>query len=205
MLDIVTPESVGMDSAQLARVSEHLTKRYIEPGKIPGSITLVARGGQACYLDVQGHRDLERGTAMTEDSIVRIYSMSKPITSLAMMTLLERGLFSLDDPVHRFIPSWRDLGVWTAGSYPLFATEPCKRAMTIRDLFMHTSGLTYDFLRASNVDYAYRKQQVGNPRPGYTLQDMVDQLASLPLEFSPGERWNYSLATDVLGHLSGGD
>jgi CubicO group peptidase (beta-lactamase class C family) len=190
-----------MDSAQLARVSEHLRTRYVEPQKIPGSITLVARGGEACYLDIQGHRDVARGTAMTEDSILRIYSMSKPITSLAMMTLLERGLFSLDDPVHRFIPAWRDLGVWTAGSYPLFATEPCKRAMTIRDLFTHTSGLTYDFLRATNIDYAYRKQQVGNPQPGYTLQDMVDQLALLPLEFSPGERWNYSLATDVLGHL----
>jgi len=201
VLDIVSPESVGMDSAQLTCVSEHLAKRYIEPGKIPGSITLVARRGQACYLDIQGHRDLERGVAMTEDSIVRIYSMSKPITSLAMMTLLEKGLFSLDDPVHRFIPSWRNLGVWTAGSYPLFATEPCKRAMTIRDLFMHTSGLTYDFLRSTNVDYAYRKQQVGNPRPGYSLQDMVDQLALLPLEFSPGTRWNYSLATDVLGYL----
>lgn len=201
MLEMVTPESVGMDSAQLARVSEHLRTRYVEPQKIPGSITLVARGGEACYLDIQGHRDVARGTAMTEDSILRIYSMSKPITSLAMMTLLERGLFSLDDPVHRFIPAWRDLGVWTAGSYPLFATEPCKRAMTIRDLFTHTSGLTYDFLRATNIDYAYRKQQVGNPQPGYTLQDMVDQLALLPLEFSPGERWNYSLATDVLGHL----
>lgn len=201
MLEIVTPESVGMDSGQLTRVNEHLSKRYVEPGKIPGSITLVARGGKACYLDIQGHRDLERGTAMAEDSIVRIYSMSKPITSLAMMTLLEKGLFSLDDPVHRFIPSWRNLAVWTAGSYPLFATEPCKRAMTIRDLFMHTSGLTYDFLRASNIDYAYRKQQVGNPRPGYRLQDMVDQLALLPLEFSPGTRWNYSLATDVLGYL----
>ena len=81
MLEIVTPESVGMDSGQLTRVNEHLSKRYVEPGKIPGSITLVARGGKACYLDIQGHRDLERGTAMAEDSIVRIYSMSKPITS----------------------------------------------------------------------------------------------------------------------------
>jgi CubicO group peptidase (beta-lactamase class C family) len=201
VLKLVTPESVGLDSGQLARVSEHLGKRYVEPGKIPGSIALVARRGQACFLDVQGLRDVERASPMTEDSILRIYSMSKPITSLAMMTLLERGLFSLDDPVHRFIPAWRNLGVWTAGSYPLFATEPVKRPMTIRDLFMHTSGLTYDFLRASNIDYAYRKLQVGNPQPGYTLQDMIDQLALLPLEFSPGERWNYSVATDVLGHL----
>lgn len=201
MLKLVTPESVGLDSGQLARINEHLGRRYVEPGKIPGSITLVARRGQACYLDVQGQRDVERASPMAEDSILRIYSMSKPITSLAMMTLLERGLFSLDDPVHRFIPAWRKLGVWTAGSYPLFATEPVKRPMTIRDLFMHTSGLTYDFLRASNIDYAYRKLQVGNPQQGYTLQDMIDQLAQLPLEFSPGERWNYSVATDVLGYL----
>ena len=200
-MDIVTPESVGLDSTQLSRVHEHLDKRYVEPGKIPGSITLVARRGQACYLDVQGARDVERATPMTEDSILRIYSMSKPVTSLAMMTLHERGLFALDDPVHRFIPSWKNLGVRTAGSFPLFATEPSRRPMTIRDLFTHTSGLTYDFLRASNVDYAYRKLQVGNPRPDYTLQEMIDQLAQLPLEFSPGERWNYSLATDVLGYL----
>jgi CubicO group peptidase (beta-lactamase class C family) len=201
VLELVSPESVGLDSAQLARVSEHLGKRYVEPGKIPGSITLVARRGQACYLDIQGQRDVERATPMTEDSILRIYSMTKPITSLAMMTLHERGLFSLDDPVHRFIPAWRDLQVWRAGSYPLFDTDRPGRHMTIRDLFMHTSGLTYDFLRASNIDHAYRKLQVGRPRPGYTLQNMIDELAQLPLEFSPGERWNYSLATDVLGYL----
>ena len=201
MLQLVTPESVGLDSGQLARVSEHLGSRYVEPGKIPGSITLVARRGQACFLDIQGHRDVARGTPMTEDTIVRIYSMSKPITSLALMTLHEQGLFSLDDPVHRYIPSWRDLRVWRAGSLPLFETERPARDMTIRDLFMHTSGLTYDFLRATNIDYAYRKLQVGLVRPGYTLQDMVDELAQLPLEFSPGARWNYSLATDVLGYL----
>tara|TARA_R110002124_G_scaffold804_2_gene3951 strand:+ start:8449 stop:9669 length:1221 start_codon:yes stop_codon:yes gene_type:complete len=201
MLELVTPESVGLDSGQLARISEHLGSRYVQPGKIPGSLTLVARRGQPCFLDVQGQRDVARGTPMTEDTIVRIYSMTKPITSLALMTLHERGLFSLDDPVHRYIPNWRDLRVWRAGSLPLFETERPARAMTIRDLFMHTSGLTYDFLRASNIDYAYRKLQVGLIRPGYTLQDMVDQLAQLPLEFSPGERWNYSLATDVLGYL----
>jgi CubicO group peptidase (beta-lactamase class C family) len=138
---------------------------------------------------------------MTEDTVLRIYSMTKPITSVAMMTLHEQGLFSLEDPVHRFIPHWRDLGVWAAGSYPLFATVPTDRPMTVRDLFMHTSGLTYDFMRATNIDHAYRKEQVGNPRPGYTLQDMIDQLAKLPLVFSPGQRWNYSLSTDVLGYL----
>lgn len=201
MLDIVAPETVGMDSAALNRISEHLSKRYVQPGKIPGSITLVARGGKPCYLDVQGQRDVERGTPMTEDTILRIYSMTKPITSLAMMTLHEQGLFSLHDPVHRYIPAWKNLGVWRAGSWPLFATDPAQRPMTIRDLLMHTSGLTYDFLRSTNIDYAYRKLQIALPRPDYTLQDMIDQLAELPLEFSPGERWNYSVATDVLGYL----
>jgi CubicO group peptidase (beta-lactamase class C family) len=200
-MDIVTPESVGLDSAQLARVGEHLGKRYVEPGKIPGSITLVARGGQVCYLDVQGQRDRERGTPMTADSILRIYSMTKPVTSVALMTLYEQGLFSLDDPVHRFIPSWKNLQVYKAGTFPMFLTVPCQRPMTIRDLLMHSSGLTYDFLRASNVDHAYRKLQLGLPRPGYTLQDMIDELAQLPLEFVPGERWNYSVSTDVLGYL----
>lgn len=201
MMELVTPESVGMDSAQLARAGEHLRKRYVEPGKIPGSITLVARRGQVCYLDVAGQRDVERGTPMTEDSILRIYSMTKPVTSVALMTLYERGLFSLDDPVHRYIPGWKNLRVRTAGSHPLFATARCERPMTIRDLFMHTSGLTYDFMHASNVDAAYREMSVGLPRRGYTLQNMIDQLATLPLEFSPGERWNYSVATDVLGYL----
>ncbi len=202
MIKLASPESVGLNHRQLQRVSEHLTAHYIEPRKIPGSLTLIARRGQACFLDVQGLRDVERDRPMTEDTIVRIYSMTKPIVSVAMMMLHERGLYSLDDPVHRYIPSWRDLRVWSAGSWPLFATVPAQRPMTIRDLFMHTSGLTYDFMRASNIDYAYRKQQVGNPRrPSYTLQDMIDELAALPLEFSPGERWNYSLATDVLGYL----
>ena len=201
MLDLVSPESVGLDSAQLGRVREHLAKRYVEPAKIPGCITLVARAGRACFLDVQGLRDRERGTPMTEDSILRIYSMTKPITSLALMTLHERGLCSLYDPVHRYIPAWRKLRVWRAGSQPLFDTVRPARHMTIRDLFMHTSGLTYGFTHASNVDAAYRELDVGMPRSGYTLQDMVDQLAQLPLEFSPGERWNYSMATDVLGYL----
>ena len=201
MLEMVAPEAVGMDSTQLGQIAQHLQKRYVDPVKIPGSITLVSRRGQPCYLDVQGMRDVERGTPMTADSILRIYSMTKPITSLALMTLHEQGLFSLDDPVHRYIPAWRGLRVRTGGSYPLFLSERPERHMTIRDLFMHTSGLTYDFMHATNVDAAYRELKLGLPKPDYTLQDMIDQLSQLPLEFSPGERWNYSVATDVLGHL----
>ena len=201
MLDTVAPEAVGMDSGQLGRIAQHLQQRYVDPVKIPGSITLVARRGQPCYLDVQGMRDVERGTPMTANSILRIYSMTKPITSLALMTLQEQGLFSLDDPVHRYIPAWRGLRVRTGGSYPLFLSERPARHMTIRDLFMHTSGLTYGFMHATNIDAAYRELKLGLPQADYTLQDMIDQLSQLPLEFSPGERWNYSVATDVLGYL----
>ncbi len=200
-MELVTPQSVGLNAQQLERVGEHLRARYIEPGKIPGSVALVARRGQVCYLNVQGSSDVERGTAMTADTIVRIYSMTKPVTSVAMMTLYERGLFSLDDPVHRFIPAWKNMQVFKSGTYPQFITTPCRRPMTVRDLLMHTSGLTYDFLRATNVDHAYRKLRVGLPVHGATLQDMVEQLSGLPLEFEPGTRWNYSVATDVLGYL----
>jgi hypothetical protein len=133
-MELVTPEALGLDGGQLDRISEHLRRQYVDPGKLPGGITLVARHGQVCLLDIIGQRDLERGTPMTADTIFRIYSMSKPITSVAMMTLFERGLFALDDPVHRFIPSWRPLAVRKAGAFPLFETVPCERPMTIRDL-----------------------------------------------------------------------
>lgn len=200
-MDLIKPESVGISSSRINRIGAHLKQSYIDPGKIPGSVAMVARHGKVCYLDVAGLSDVERGTKLTEDTIFRIYSMTKPIISIAIMTLFEKGLFSLTDPVHRYIPSWQNLRVRKSGSLPLFETTTCKRPMTIGDLLMHTSGLTYGFLRQTNIDYAYRKLQVGDPRPNYTLSDMVEQLAHLPLEFSPGERWNYSVATDVLGHL----
>lgn len=200
-MKLIDPASVGINGDQLLAVGEHLQKRYIEPGRIPGCLTLVARQGHPCYLDVSGQRDLERGTAITRDTIFRIYSMSKPITSIALMTLYEKGLFSLSDPVHRYIPSWKKLRVRTGGSYPLFQSVPCERHMTIGDLLMHTSGLTYDFHYSTNLDYAYRKLKLGRMHGDYCLQDMIDQLAELPLEFSPGTRWNYSVSTDVLGYL----
>lgn len=192
---------LGMDPVQLARIGEHLEKRYVSPQKIPGSLTAVMRQGELVYLHAAGHRDVERGLPVERDTLFRIYSMTKPLTSLALMQLWERGLFSLDDPVSRFIPEWAGLGVRKAGSLPLFETEPLKRPMRIRDLLTHTSGLTYDFMYATNIDAAYRKLKVARATPGYTLKDMIDQLAGLPLEFSPGDAWNYSVATDVVGYL----
>ena len=197
----VEPESVGLSSSRLERIGEHLQGRYLEPGKIPGTLTLVARRGEVCYFEKAGSRDLERDLPMEDDTIFRIYSMSKPITSVALMQLYERGMFALKDPVHRFIPEWKNLQVFKGGSWPLYLTEPCTSTMTVRDLLTHMSGLTYGFTRATNVDYGYRKTNVQVARPGYTLRDMIEELAALPLEFQPGTAWNYSVSTDVVGYL----
>jgi CubicO group peptidase (beta-lactamase class C family) len=197
----VKPEDVGLSSSRLARVGTHLAQ-YIEAGKLAGALTLVARRGQVAYCEPLGHLEIERRRPMTRDSIFRIYSMSKPITSVGLMMLYEQGKLQLDDPVHRFIPSWKNLHVFVSGNHPSFATAPAARPMTVRDLLSHTSGLTYGFMERTNVDAAYRRLGVADrARPGYTLKAMVDTLAQLPLEFSPGTRWNYSVSTDVVGHL----
>ena len=200
-LDLAAPEDVGLSPAQLARIDEHLRRRYLEPEKIAGCLTLVARGGKPTYLSAQGLMDRERGRPMQADTIFRIYSMTKPITSVALMQLYEQGHFQLDDPVHKFIPEWRDLRVFQSGNHPHFLTRPVDRPMTIRDLFSHQSGLTYGFMERTNVDAAYREVGVGGPPVGGSLRQMIEQLSELPLEFSPGEAWNYSVATDVLAYL----
>jgi CubicO group peptidase (beta-lactamase class C family) len=193
----VKPESVGLSSERLALIDTHLQKAYIEPGKIAGALTVVARRGEIAHFSSIGKMDLERDKPMEDDTIFRIYSMSKPITSVALMMLYEKGLFSLNDPVHKFIPEWRNLRVFASGNYPNFLSVRPKRAMTICDLFTHTSGLTYGFMERTNVDAAYRKVGAG----WNTLRKMIEDMAGLPLEFSPGDYWNYSNATDVLGYL----
>jgi CubicO group peptidase (beta-lactamase class C family) len=200
-IEVHLPEDVGLNSTQLNRIEQHLQSQYIDKGKIAGCSTLVARAGKVCYFKQQGLSDIERKTPMAEDTLFRIYSMTKPITSIALMQLYEQGKFSLTDPVHRFIPEWKNLGVYQAGSFPLFQTTLCRNPMTIKDLFMHTSGLTYDFLKASNIDHAYRKLKIGFPFKENILQTMIDDLAKLPLEFEPGTRWNYSVSVDVMGYL----
>src|SRR4029434_3871994 len=180
----VKPEDVGLSSSRLARIGDHM-KRYIDAGKIAGTLTLVARRGQVAYLEPQGHLEIERRRPVAADSIWRIYSMTKPITSVGLMMLYEEGRFQLDDRVHKCIPSWRDLRVFAGGNHPVFATVPPARPMTVRDLLSHTSGLTYGFMKRTNVDAAYRKLAVGDrAKPDYTLADMIDTLATLPLEFS---------------------
>ncbi|MHB8574973.1 MAG: serine hydrolase domain-containing protein, partial [Dehalococcoidia bacterium] len=191
-------EAAGVSARNLDYLDQHLQK-YIDDGRLAGAISAVYRKGELAHFSTLGKADRERGTPMHDDTIFRIYSMSKPITSVALMQLFERGLVQLDDPVERYIPSWAKLRVYQTGLYPNFITAACERPMIVRDLLSHQSGLTYGFMARTNVDAAYRK--LGIHERCATLQEMVDQLAELPLEFSPGTHWNYSLATDVCAYL----
>jgi CubicO group peptidase (beta-lactamase class C family) len=198
-----SPESVGMSKAGFERIEEHLKRRYIDTERFPGTRLLVYRRGKIAHSSVQGFADLERKVPVKDDTIYRIYSMTKPITSVAFMMLVEEGRIALDEPVHKYIPEWKDLGVFVAGTAPAFLTKPPARPMLIVDLLRHTSGLTYAFQLRSNVDAAYRAKQIGEIVKSGTLESMIEDLASLPLEFSPGESWNYSVSTDVIGYIIG--
>ncbi len=199
----VSPESQGMCSKRLARIDRFLQERYVAPGKLPCALLQVARHGQLVHQSVLGHASLETGTPLAEDTIVRIYSMTKPVTSVAFMMLVEEGRVALDDPVHKFIPSWRNLGVYVSGVAGAFQTRPPEVPMRIVDLLRHTSGLTYGFQLRSNVDAAYRSGKFEPFDQTGGLQGFVDALATMPLEFAPGTAWNYSVSTDVLGYLVG--
>ncbi len=197
-----TAGNTGISIEALARLDQHLLNRYIEPEKIAGCLTLISRRGEIAHLSALGQMDIERGKPMAVDTIFRFYSMTKPITSVALMQLHERGMFQLTDPVHRFIPEWRDLQVMSGGGWPRFTTRPAERPMTVRDLLSHQSGLTYGFMEGS-LERAYNRADVysaGTMR-GRDLQSMIDRLSELPLKFSPGERWNYGVSTDVCGYL----
>ena len=200
-MNIASPKAAGLNAGQLERIRTHLEQRYLEPGKVAGFLPLVWRRGELAWCEPLGLMDLERGRPVREDTIWRIYSMSKPITSVALMQLYEQGLFQLNDAVHRWIPEFRDLRVHRSGVYPDFATDPCERPMTVKDLLTHMSGLTYDFMVSTNVDAAYRKAGVRLEKKGGSLDEMARILGGLPLEFSPGTSWNYSVATDVCGLL----
>jgi CubicO group peptidase (beta-lactamase class C family) len=198
-----SPESAGMSKPALDRIEDHLKRRYIDAGRFPGTQLLVYRRGSIVHSAVQGFADLERKAPVKDDTIFRIYSMTKPITSVAFMMLVEEGRVALDEPVHKYIPEWKNLGVFQAGTAPAFLTKPPARPMQIVDLMRHTSGLTYGFQQRSNVDAAYREKKIGEVIKAGTLDSMIEELAKTPLEFSPGEAWNYSVSTDVIGYLIG--
>jgi CubicO group peptidase (beta-lactamase class C family) len=202
------PETLGMSSARLARLDDVMKRRYVDSGYLPGMLTYVWRQGELAHTGMCGQMDLERGKPMREDAIFRVYSMSKPITAVALMMLVEEGLVGLDDAVHSHIPAWGNLGVYASGTpsllpsaQPAFMTTPVLRPMKIIDLATHTSGLTYGFMMRTAVDAAYRRAKVVDRATPGGLQGMVDQLAQIPLDFSPGTAWNYSVSIDVLGYL----
>jgi len=202
------PESVGLSSARLAKLDEVMIRRYVDGGHLPGFIIQVWRKGHLVHNGMAGHMDLERGKPMAEDAIFRIYSMSKPITAVALMMLAEEGLIGLDDDVATHIPSWRKLGVYASGmptllanAPPSFITTRPERAMKVVDLATHTSGLTYGFLMRTSVDAAYRRAKINDFQTPGGLDAFIEQLSTLPLEFSPGTAWNYSVSIDVIGYL----
>ncbi len=195
-------DTLGLSPARLARLDAHLAEKYIATRRLPCTLSLIARHGEIAHSHAQGLADVERGIPCRDDTIFRIYSMTKPITSVALMMLVEQGKIALDDPVAKYIPEWKNLGVFVAGTHKLgFQTRPCTRPMQVVDLFRHTAGLTYGFQLRTNVDEAYRREKIGEIEKAGTLEGMIQALAKLPLEFSPGDAWNYSVATDVLGWL----
>ncbi len=185
-----------------------MASRYVETGRLPGTLTLIWRRGTLVHTGMAGHMDLERGRPMQEDAIVRIYSMSKPITAVALMMLAEEGLIGLDDDVATHIPELKNLGVYATcmpslipTATPAYLTTPPLRPMKVIDLATHTAGLTYGFMNRTTVDRAYRDLGVADFATEGGLDAMIAQLAALPLEFSPGTAWNYSVSIDVLGYL----
>ncbi len=195
----IAPEEAGFDPARLNRITEHLTRNYIDPGKIAGCQTLVSRHGQVAYFSSLGCADSERSTPMRDDTIFRIYSMSKPITSVALMQLYEQGHFQLNDPVSRFIPAWKDHKVYVSGDADHLELKAPESPMTFRHVLSHSGGLTYG---ATNhpVDKLYRRAGVNRDR-SETLTTFIDRLGQVPLRYEPGSAWLYSLSTDVCGAL----
>lgn len=200
-LPTAKPESVGLSSERLERISKTVQKD-IDDKRIAGAVTLVLRRGQVAWFKAQGMQDREAGKPMRSDTIFRICSMSKPITTAAVMILYEEGQFLLEDPVSKYLPEFKNPKVFVKpadGGTPY--TIPATHEITIRDLLRHTSGITYNW----NTDLGplYKEANVAHgilPYDG-TIADSVERLAKLPLLFNPGERWEYGLGVDVLGRL----
>jgi CubicO group peptidase (beta-lactamase class C family) len=196
------PEEVGLSSTQLKRL-EAATKQNIDDGLMPGAVMLVARHGKVAWMSVQGKRAPDSDDPMKFDSIFRIYSMTKPITSIALMQLVEEGKLQVNDPVAKFLPEIGNMKVGTevAGpdGKPVLRLSDPDRAMTVQDLLRHTSGLTYGSRGTSLVHQAYLNAKIGDRT--VTVEEMVHRLSALPLLFQPGARWEYSVAVDVQGRL----
>jgi CubicO group peptidase (beta-lactamase class C family) len=194
------PEHVGLSGERLGRITRWM-QDLVAQQRYAGLVTLVARRGQVAYLETCGKMDLAGGKDMRTDTVFRIYSMTKPITSTAIMMLYEEGRFQLDDPISRFLPMFKSMRVCVGGMRGKMETVPAAREITFRDLLTHTSGLTYGFMEATPVDAAYRAAQVDFQTQDATLPEMMERLAKIPLLAHPGTEWNYSVSTDVLSAL----
>jgi len=194
----VLPETLGFDRARLDRIGDWMA-RYVAQGKYAGSSVLIKRGGQEVYHHAAGLRDIEAGLPFQRDTVVRIYSMTKPVTAVAVMMLLEQGFFSLDAPVSEFIPAFGDMQALIPNAERIDQLVPCA-VPTLHQLLTHTSGLSYAF-NLGILPRAMAEAGIGFDGSSASLSEMVERVAALPLAFSPGARWEYSVASDVLGRV----
>jgi CubicO group peptidase (beta-lactamase class C family) len=194
------PKDVGFCSRRIERVEDWM-RRQVSDERLAGIEVLINRRGHTVFHRCHGKRDLARNAEATPETIYRIYSMTKPLTAVAIMMLYEEGRFQLDDPITRFLPAFAQQRVFTGGGYGAVMTEPAVRDITFRDLLTHTSGLTYAFMQATPVDAMYRAQKLELPGSLEPLGELMGRLAKVPLIAQPGTEWNYSVSSDVLGHL----
>jgi CubicO group peptidase (beta-lactamase class C family) len=199
---LTRPEDLGLSSERLRRIDD-VTHAYVDKGKLPGVQVLVSRRGQLVHHDCYGWSDVEAETPVRDDTIYRIYSMTKPITSVGLMMLYEEGAFLLENPVSRYLPEFAGSQVWSGGTADAPQKRPAERPITVHDVLTHLSGLTYGFHFQHPLDELYRRHGLGDfgREPDYDLAEGIERLASLPLLFDPGTRWNYSMSTDVCGRL----
>lgn len=201
LLQEVDPDEVGLDHKALDRLDQHFA-HYVDVERLPGFLVSVARHGRVAHLTAHGHRDVAAGLPVTPDTLYRIYSMTKPVTAVAALLLVEEGKLSLDDPVGDHLPAFADMRVYDSGSGADVRTRPVEQPMLIRHLMTHTSGLTFAFYHSHPVDALYREAHLeSSVPPGANLAETIDIYASLPLQFEPGTQWNYSVASNVLGRV----
>jgi CubicO group peptidase (beta-lactamase class C family) len=195
------PSEAGLDAKALDRLDRHLA-RHVDEGRLPGFLLSVARGGRVAHLTTHGRRDIAAGRPVTPDTLYRIYSMTKPVTSVAALMLVEEGRLSLDDPVADHLPAFADQRVYVSGSGAGMVTRPVGQPILVRHLMTHTAGLTFAFYHCHPVDALYREAGLESAvLPGSDLARTVEAYARLPLQYEPGTQWNYSVATNVLGRL----
>ncbi len=197
----VDPGEVGLDGKALDRLDQHFAHQ-VDEGRLPGYLVAVSRGGRVAHLTAHGHRDIAAGLPVEADTLWRIYSMTKPVTAVAALILVEEGRMSLDDPVDRYLPAFAEPRVYVSGSGADTVTRPAEGPIRVRHLMTHTSGLTFAFYHTHPVDALYREAGLeSSVVPGTTLAQTTDVYARLPLQFEPGTQWNYSVASNVLGRV----